>query len=639
MKLNSKAPRPNIIIATVALAIGLLSACAPQTTVKETAPVVDPTEAAVALQRAGRFDEAALEWLALAAQFEGPKGTAYRLHAVEAWLDDGSIDSARLYQAEAEAAVGELPVADQQRMALNQARLAAAGNAFADAATIVTGLDLNAMDELARPRALDLRATLAERFGRYADALRDRVRRDALLTPGPVQEANHAAIWRIVDAMDQRDLDALTTVSDAQLRGWATLGVVARTTLFDTARFTAALGRWQAQHADHPANVNTVPMLLERSDTLSRRPGRIALLLPFDSRYGEVSRAVRDGLLAAWYMQSGSAWRPEIVTYNANAANLASVYELAVGEGAEMIIGPLQKDAVQVLAARDELPVPTLALNALEPGPTDPLYGRRTTNLYQFGLIPEQEAREVAERAHLEGHQLALVLGVGGAWGDRVIEAFATHWQALGGTMLEAGRFSGSSEPHAESVRSALNIDASEERRQQLQRLLGSRLEFEPRRRQDADFIFLAANAVDARQVMPQLRYYGAGNVPVFATSHVFGGTPNPARDRDLDGLRFGDMPLVIDPTGDPTFGVIDRWWPKQMTTYKRFYALGLDVYRIIPYLGQLDVQRGASLPGSTGRLTMNARGTIIRRLDWARFGGGTPVALDQDSAASPVLP
>ena len=230
-----------------------------------------------------------------------------------------------------------------------------------------------------------------------------------------------------------------------------------------------------------------------------------------------------------------------------------------------------------------------------------------------------------------------LLLGASSGWGDRVSAAFSTQWQALGGTVLEEGRFDGNAESHAETVRTALNVDASETRRQQLQRLLGTQLGFEPRRRQDADFIFLAANAVDARQVMPQLRYYRAGTVPVYSTSHVFSGAANPARDRDLDGLRFGDMPLVIDPAGDPAFSLIDRWWPTQMETYKRFYALGLDVYRIIPYLGQLHVQRGAALPGSTGRLTMEAGGTIVRDLEWATFGDGVPIALEP--GAAPLTP
>ena len=79
------------------------------------------------------------------------------------------------------------------------------------------------------------------------------------------------------------------------------------------------------------------------------------------------------------------------------------MYDRAVGDGAELIIGPLSKDNVTSLQLRSQLPVTTLALNYLDDAqPND--------NLFQFGLSLDVEAMQTAERAWLEGHRAALVV-------------------------------------------------------------------------------------------------------------------------------------------------------------------------------------------------------------------------------------
>src|SRR5205823_5983563 len=66
------------------------------------------------------------------------------------------------------------------------------------------------------------------------------------------------------------------------------------------------------------------------------------------------------------------------------------------------------------------------------------------------------------------------------------------------------------------------------------------------KRRQDADMIFMIAPPEYARQIKPLLNYYYAGNLPIYATSHVYQGIPNAALDNDLNGIQFCDMPWTI---------------------------------------------------------------------------------------------
>ena len=71
-------------------------------------------------------------------------------------------------------------------------------------------------------------------------------------------------------------------------------------------------------------------------------------------------------------------------------------------DGAQFVVGPLSKPAVSKLMTEGAITVPTLTLNFAYQ--TDPL----PANLYQISLSPEDEARQVAERAWLDGHNQAI---------------------------------------------------------------------------------------------------------------------------------------------------------------------------------------------------------------------------------------
>ena len=86
----------------------------------------------------------------------------------------------------------------------------------------------------------------------------------------------------------------------------------------------------------------------------------------------------------------------------------------------------MKKESIDKLAEQHDLPVPTLALNYISSEITPP------QNLYQFGLSPEEEARQVAERTWLDGHVNAAVLTPIGPWGDRVYQAVKQRREEIG---------------------------------------------------------------------------------------------------------------------------------------------------------------------------------------------------------------
>jgi hypothetical protein len=469
------------------------------------------------------------------------------------------------------------------------------------------------------------RAVALQRKGDFAASIRERILLDPLLDGSERRLANHKAIWVALNTLTDADLQQLHTAPPPDpLSGWIELVELARLNRDEPEALADAILQWQMRYPAHPASEGFTEKLASGLRIAGQPPQQLALLLPLNGILANAGAAIRDGLLAAYFNMPGNARRPAIRIYDVGGDPelIMNSYHRAVSEGAQFIIGPLRKKAVQVLAGR-QLPVPVLALNrAGADTATHPL-------LFQFGLAPEDEAQEVARRAWHDGHRRAIALIPEGTWGDRVYNAFLAEWQQLGGRLLEVERYNPDEPDHGQQISAVLNLDSSRYRHQQLVRLLGRDLGFEPRRRKDLDFIFLLATPGQGRLIRPQLNFYRASKIPVYATSHIYSGQPDNTLDSDMNGLVFCDIPWILNPDGEDLQSRIRQFWPDNAVKFSRFFALGIDAWRVIPYLEQPGDDRSGSYEGATGNLTLDAGQRIHRTLRWARFQDGLPVPLD----------
>ncbi|MCK5092980.1 MAG: penicillin-binding protein activator, partial [Gammaproteobacteria bacterium] len=276
---------------------------------------------------------------------------------------------------------------------------------------------------------------------------------------------------------------------------------------------------------------------------------------------------------------------------------------------------------VSHLASMEPLPVPVLALNTTETNLFVP------DNFYQFGLSPEDEAQQVAERATLEGLGNAIVITPEGDWGERVYTRFSERFTELGGEILEQQAYSLESNDFSDQIRSLLNLDESWQRHRSLKILLNRDVKFEPRRRKDVDFVFMAAFPRQARLITPQLQFHHASDLPVYATSHIYSGKQNPGEDRDMNGVIFCDTPWTLSKqhTKGELQQSINQLWPNASTHYSRLHAIGIDAYNILPYLAWLKETQYERYTGVTGNLYLDQYNKIHRTLKWARFVNGRP--------------
>jgi outer membrane PBP1 activator LpoA protein len=251
--------------------------------------------------------------------------------------------------------------------------------------------------------------------------------------------------------------------------------------------------------------------------------------------------------------------------------------------------------------------------------------------VYQFSLARTEEARQAADRAYLDGHSRAAILYPQSAFGHRMRRAFARRWRHLGGLVVSQVAYPPGTSQYVTPVENLLNITQSRAREQRLQNILHMPLAFTARRRQDVGFIFLVADAPDGRLIKPQLDYDHADTLPVYSTSTIFTGRPDPVYDRDLDGIKFGDMPWML--VGNGRMAKLRASLPhaKQydFSPLARLYAFGADAEGLVGRLDRLSLGGGGRYNGLTGALSLKRDNVIRRQLVWAQFQKGLPVLTD----------
>ena len=620
----------NNILTAVLLVFALASGCA-STGKSTSAPrAVKNAAATVRLQDAqelekrGKFLDAGLAYAQLANRANAPEKQDLQFKAAEVYLRGSYTQQADQTLADIDTRDLNASYLERKQLLLAQAELARGKRERATA--ILDALARSATLDTTRVAVLNTKIQMHIQNNALVDAARERVALDGLLRDEAARRSNQNLIYQnLVDAPESLLVRAKPTTPNA-FGGWVELALIAKSAQQQPAEAGRLMSEWKARYPQHTGAQIVGDRFTTRSAERVALPQRLALLLPQHGNFAKAAEAVRDGFLAAYYTQPRDGFRPNIRFYDSgtNANDITGAYQRALQDGAQFVVGPLDKNAVNVLAQGNRLSVPTLALNYAE-------YNDAINNLFQFGLSPEDEAAQTAERAWLDGHGRAAALIPEGAFGDRLLVAFRERWMQLGGELVDTQIYSTKDNDISPPIKKLLDIDLSEQRRTALRAVLGYDIKYAPRRRQDIDFVFVAAMPRHARMIRPQLNFHQANDLPVYSTSHVFSGFVNTRTDHDIDNVTFGDMPWVLPKARRNTAlnATISQLWPQQVENYMRLYAFGIDAFNLIPNLNSLAEQRTLQHPGETGNLYMDDAHRIQRRLQWAEFKNGAPKLLE----------
>ena len=375
--------------------------------------------------------------------------------------------------------------------------------------------------------------------------------------------------------------------------------------------------QWQRANPSHPARIRP-PQLLQQLNRYTLP--HIAVLLPLSGPLAGAGGAVRDGLIGA-LLSDQAANKPSVRFYDTQTQDLGPLYEQILSTGADVIVGPLLKDQAERFAELTRFDTtPRLLLNYPSASHSALTHQSLTDQgLFQFGIAIEDEISSLADHVLYQGHEKVAVIHSGANWSMRAREAYMTDWPypAIDASFSDIKGITA-------AVGDAMQVTASETRRDEIARILGKPLEFQPRARGDLDAIIALTSHIEAQALVPALRYHFADELPVFATSQIARGEDL----SDLAGFKLTEMPLFASP--DAKSHALARAFELRGNPLGELYALGMDAYAIATWLPLLNHSSQIALNGTTGEISLRADGAFHRILEVSEINraGGLDAAL-----------
>jgi outer membrane PBP1 activator LpoA protein len=502
---------------------------------------------------------------------------------------------------------------DSAYLAYLQARISYIRGDQASAMAQIERLNSPGIDPALRYRILSFQHYMLDMQGDSLSCaqLADQILRTA---PSDTVPAWKRSVWRNLAKTDAEQLSAaLPGASDPQWRGWINLAMVSRGS---SSALPGQVSRWRNENPEHPA-AKPLPGGLDLLLTQGPQSGKVAILLPLSGELARAGRAVLNGFLAAYYEDSAAGGTADelLVIDLDKSPSASSAYQEAVQQRASIVVGPLSKEALADIATLLERPVPILALNRI-----DQVLPASGSALVQLSLAPEDDAKSIAELAFGIGARRALIISPTGDWGSKVEPVLRERWTTLGGTVADSITYT-TYDDYSSSVKSVLSLSASEQRAKELQDLLGTDIEFTPRRRRDADVIFLLSRtSTEARAIKPLLAFHYAADLPVYALSSIYSGVPD-ERNQDLNGIILAETPWLLG--ANPGLRVTLAAGDLGGGNLPQLNALGADAFLVQSGFSRLQSGADALFRGNTGLLTMDPNLSIQRELSAATFDGG----------------
>jgi outer membrane PBP1 activator LpoA protein len=306
---------------------------------------------------------------------------------------------------------------------------------------------------------------------------------------------------------------------------------------------------------------------------------RIGLMLPLRSGgLAEPAEAVRAGFMAA-YERDRAGFVINVIETGDGAEDALDAYLAAVKDN-DLIVGPLARPAVSMIASSGSVSKPTIALNHPDSGS-----GRIPPNMLVIGLSIEEEARQVAQWAAAEHPKTnALIVAGNSAWQRRLVDAFAARWRQLGNVSQLVEVPASGGYLHESGIAQ-----------------VKARVEAEP-----PALVFVALDAGQLRQVRGAL-----GTLPVYGTASINPGAEPGSAVAELDGVRLLDLPWQVQPDNPAVMVYPRRQGQGSSHDLDRLYALGIDAFRVARELA-LKPTSPFQMDGVSGRLAVDpAKGSL----------------------------
>ncbi|MEY4768979.1 MAG: hypothetical protein RL637_1618 [Pseudomonadota bacterium] len=585
----------------------------------------------------GNYAQAAIMYQHLA-EVESPNQLEYRLLTINSLLKANEIGQAkRLMDNMNRSSLSERQL---QQLHLYSAQIELnTGNAE----KALTRLKIIKIDHLNEADKITYYQTLAFAYsimGNFWQSAQTYSELTPLIHHEKIQYSHYETILKTLQQIPSNELAAKQASLTPPLNGWVELAQIIK---LNPEVLAEKLTAWKNANPQHPANSafldrystirttnndtpnvahSTNQPVTETQTNASTTFNKIAVFLPESGEYITAAKAVKSGLIAAFKAAQKSGITPDIKFYN-HSTSTTAIYQLAIKEGAQLFIGPMDKKEIVNLVKSVELSIPVLALNYVD--------NMNHPKLYQFGLSLNGDVSQIALKAHQDGYKNAIVIAPKNELGKRFETYLNESWKKLNGQFVITHNYN-------EDRRTFASVIDD----------LESKLNNQNNNSPSADILILSAYPKPAFGLTTALQNHQlTKSLPIYTTAQVYTGDENIDKDSGLNNVTFCDVPWMFNQVYN---GELSKWslksnWKSLPAGYLRLLPLGIDAFQII---NQLESLKTKPYSGASGRLTIDANNRVVRELYCAKFVNGLanpigfaseniPVSNSTNSAANPV--
>ena len=411
-----------------------------------------------------------------------------------------------------------------------------------------------------------------------------------------------AMLWDLLISVPSPEIATFAKRVDNQnLRLWWELAAQFNNSL-SFAGWQTAWRNWSRQNSRHES-VSWLPRQLR--DEFSR-PKHIAILLPQSGNdaYAQAARGIRDGWLLAYMTDAKTNASRDIPTFtflDTVGANPVQLVRDAFAAGADHVVGPLTKEAVNAVVASSRYDGSILMLN--DP---DKVQTPRPETMRFLALSIEDEALKIASKLAEENEPKCVLIYGDEGWMIRARSAFELNLK-MPARVIAVNRIS-EFERLTDVIGASLGVEDSTIRHNNIEAMVNFNLEFQPRVNKEINCIVAFIDADQLEAVLESLRYHTARQLDIYVTdSAVRGELPELA-----DGIQFTTS----------AWQIFDSPFAQQVSEYFEpnanmalFYAMGIDAYRLSNFWSRMS--ESTTFAGSIGRYRLESTGNITRLPFW----------------------
>ena len=390
-------------------------------------------------------------------------------------------------------------------------------------------------------------------------------------------------LWQVFSALPREQLQTLIANDDYDSAAWATLALAAQNSPWQRQALLEDLTNFYPESIIYQ---DFLPNWQAQNQTATLQ--NIAVLLPMQGRYEQFSQDIKNGIIKAFYAHGQDATQLRFYD-SSNLETIAAIHQQAVQDGAQRIIGPLQKEAIERLVniADDS----TLVLNTYE----------SDAPFYQFSLKSSNELAQLISGMEAFGQKSVGIMTSPRQQDIAFTEAFTNAWLRNPEHYIDIATSNEKERDLRKLLGKLMNEINSQERYRELRQHLG-KMEFQPRVRQDFDALLFIDQPHNIAVYNPQLTFYQS-DVKVYANSNLTPKKESEFKDTpDFKNIRMVNTGLALD----------------RGNLNNIFEAFGWDSYWSAQYLPAL--QEGYCLKiGKTGELLLNGK-ELQQSLIWTVF-------------------